>query len=112
MKKTRRARQEPGIFTHETVRFLADLEANSTRDWFAANQAVYERAVKMPAPYFCMAMQVRLETLTGQPYSAKIYRIHRDVRFLKDTTPYNAHLPVSFNPRGPVAVPSAWFVGD
>ena len=35
-------------------------------------------------------------------------RMHRDVRFSKDKTPYNAHLHISFLPEGHQA---AWFFG-
>jgi uncharacterized protein (TIGR02453 family) len=38
-----------------------------------------------------------LEPVAGAPLSAKIYRIHRDVRFSKDKSPYNAHLHIGFH---------------
>src|SRR5262245_55749499 len=76
----------PG-FPPETMTFLADLKANNTRDWFAAHRPVYEHAFLAPAEAFTQAIAAPLEALAGRPVSAKIFRIHRDVRFSKDKSP-------------------------
>lgn len=98
-------------FPPETLSFLAGLKANNTRDWFAANRAVYEAAVKEPATAFCAAMGAALAAMTGEAQVAKVYRIHRDVRFSKDKTPYNAHLHISFAPEAAKGTPPMWFFG-
>lgn len=96
-------------FPAETVGFLKDLKANNTRAWFAENKAIYERAIKHPADAFGITMAARLEALTGLPHRPKIFRIHRDIRFSKDKTPYNGHLHVSFRPEIDLSAPPQWF---
>jgi len=100
----------PG-FPKEAVKFLTDLKANNTRDWFTANKTVYEAAIKQPAAGFCEAMSARLEKMTGTPCRSKVFRIHRDLRFSKDKTPYNAHLHISFIPETGQTSPPCWFFG-
>ena len=83
----------PG-FRASTFAFFRNLERNQTKDWFEANRAVYEHEVQQPA--MALAEDVAAELgrrtlpLTG---SAKrsTFRIHRDVRFTKDKTPYKTH---------------------
>lgn len=84
----------------DTQGFLADLAANNDRTWFNANKARYEAAYKGPAEAFADEVRPHLAELTGQPVGAKIWRIHRDVRFSKDKSPYNTHLHVGFRPQG------------
>lgn len=100
----------PG-FTKETVRFLQELKANNTREWFGDNKSAYENAVKAPAQHFCDALTGQLQILTGAAHKSKIFRIHRDLRFSKDKTPYNAHLHISFIPESKMAAPPCWFFG-
>ena len=87
-------------FPDETVPFLKALKANNDRSWFADNKGLYEEALKKPAAQFCSIASDELERLTGVAHSARVYRIHRDVRFSKDKTPYNAHLHISFFAKG------------
>jgi len=98
-------------FPKEAVKFLSDLKANNSRDWFTANKATYESAIKGPAAEFCEAMSGKLEKSTGAPCKSKVFRIHRDLRFSKDKTPYNAHLHISFTPETGLASPPCWFFG-
>ena len=100
----------PG-FPKEAVKFLSDLKANNTRDWFTANKATYEAAIKRPAAEFCDAMSARLEKMTGTRCKPKVFRINRDLRFSKDKTPYNAHLHISFIPETGQPSPPCWFFG-
>lgn len=96
-------------FPKESVRFLKDLKTNNNRDWFHANKTMYDRAIKSPAKAFGAAMAADLETLTGIPHAAKIFRINRDLRFSKDKTPYNTHLHMSFLPEIDLPSPPCWF---
>lgn len=98
-------------FPPETLDFLTALRANNDRDWFAANKPTYERAVKQPAEDFCRAMTQRLDELTGLRHRSKIFRVHRDVRFSRDKTPYNAHLHISFMPVTDGFLNPGWFFG-
>lgn len=105
------ATKNTAIFPRDTVDFLQALKANNNRDWFKANKERYEAAIKWPAEAFSDEMVRRLEKLTKIAHTGKVFRIHRDVRFSKDKTPYNAHLRVSFTPRHGTADPPAWFFG-
>ncbi|WP_170431733.1 DUF2461 domain-containing protein [Ruegeria arenilitoris] len=98
-------------FSSEAVGFLQDLKANNTKDWFAANKATYETHLKAPSKLFADDMAFSLRDLTGQDHGSKIFRIHRDVRFSKDKTPYNAHLHLAFMPTGQEGQPPMWFFG-
>ncbi len=109
---------KPGIldarswhFPAEGLAFLEELKANNSRDWFAQNKATYERAVKRPAAVFCSLVESELANLTGRKHTSKVFRIHRDVRFSKDKTPYNVHLHISFLPVQPEGTPPAWHFG-
>lgn len=80
----------------ETVRFLAELRDNNDRDWFARHKDRYERTLKHPGEAFAAAMASELSAWRGAPHDFRIFRIHRDVRFSKDKSPFNAHLHISF----------------
>lgn len=98
-------------FSPEALRFLSDLKANNTKEWFAANKATYERHLKEPGKQFADAMSLALRDVTGRDHGGKIFRIHRDVRFSKDKTPYNAHLHMAFAPKDQLGQPPMWFFG-
>jgi uncharacterized protein (TIGR02453 family) len=98
-------------FPQDAFRFLAGLKANNSREWFAENRQRYETGLKLPAEAFAAALCDELEKLTGAAHDAKIFRIHRDVRFSKDKTPYNAHLHISFLPQTDYPSPPAWHFG-
>lgn len=80
----------------DTQAFLRDLKANNDRDWFNAHKKTYERAFKAPGEAFAAELRPRLEALAGVKLGAKVFRIHRDVRFSKDKSPYNTHLHIGF----------------
>ncbi|MEO9821529.1 MAG: DUF2461 domain-containing protein [Paracoccaceae bacterium] len=83
-------------FSQEAVTFLQTLQANNSREWFADHKPIYEQHLKEPTKLFAADMCAALEQVTGIVHQAKIYRMHRDLRFSKDKTPYNAHLHISF----------------
>jgi len=87
-------------FPPETTAFLGELKANNDRSWFEAHREIYERAFRQPAEAFSATIAAELEAALGQSIKAKVFRIHRDVRFAKDKSPYNAHLHVAFAPAG------------
>jgi uncharacterized protein (TIGR02453 family) len=92
-------------FAEETFRFLAELEANNTRDWFAANRDRYEAHWKAPGLAFVEAIRPRLARLDPElkaeaRLNASLRRINRDVRFSADKSPYNATLHMIFSTGG------------
>ena len=62
----------------------------------AEHRDVYERAVRAPSEAFVATNATELEATLGQPVSSKVFRVHRDVRFSKDKSPYNAHVHIAF----------------
>ncbi len=79
------------IFTPTTFQFLRDLAANNEKPWFEANRATYETAVKLPLAALVDSVAAELRRrdlpLEGDPKRSS-FRIHRDVRFSKDKSPY------------------------
>lgn len=84
-------------FSEDSARFLAELAMNNERAWFEANKARYRQHIEEPAKAFLGAMIPRLEKLAGSTVGGKVFRIHRDVRFSKDKTPYNSHVRLLFH---------------
>lgn len=86
-----------------TTDFLGALQANNDRRWFEAHKAEYLAHLKRPGEAFAEALAATLEAETGEAHAWRIFRIHRDVRFSKDKTPYNTHLRISLSPEGECA---------
>jgi uncharacterized protein (TIGR02453 family) len=63
------------------VAFYAELEANNTREWWAANKERYERSVREP-------FSAMTDALADEFGEARVFRPYRDVRFTTDKTPY------------------------
>ncbi len=102
-------------FTPKTLSFMKQLKANNNRDWFKDQKKTYEDDYKIPARAFADAMSEQLHSMTGLSHTSKLFRIHRDVRFSKDKTPYNTHIHISFTPESPrehpMTNPPSWFFG-
>ncbi|MDH3264611.1 MAG: DUF2461 domain-containing protein, partial [Paracoccaceae bacterium] len=92
----------PGI-PPETPRFLADLAAHNRKDWFEANRGRYEAhwrdvglsLVEALQP-FCAKATPRLEAVPK--IGGALRRIHRDIRFSADKSPYAPMLHVVLSP--------------
>lgn len=86
----------PGFkgFGPKALAFFTGLQFHQSKAWFEENRALYESDVVAP-------MAALLEDLTAAfakkkiPLRAEgrrsIFRIHRDVRFAKDKSPYKTH---------------------
>ena len=90
------ARKPAGFdgFRPQALDFFRDLAANNERGWFTENKPVYEREVLAPFRLLLQAVTAQLAAreipLSADPARA-IFRIHRDVRFSHDKTPYKTH---------------------
>jgi uncharacterized protein (TIGR02453 family) len=93
----RRAASLPGEFrgfrpAARTI--LRGLRRHNDRDWFLANRDRYESEVRGPMAALVEEMDVRLATLApeivGDP-KRSLFRIHRDVRFSNDKSPYKTN---------------------
>jgi len=87
-------------FTEASLRFLRGLARNNKREWFEAHRAEYEEHVKAPMADLVREMDVRMSTFApeigGDPRRA-VFRIHRDVRFSRDKSPYKTHAACWFS---------------
>ena len=83
-----------GGFRPAAFRFLQDLERNNEKSWFEANRAVYEREVREPMRQLVETLDARLGSIApeivGDP-KRSMFRIHRDVRFSKNKSPYKTN---------------------
>jgi uncharacterized protein (TIGR02453 family) len=95
---------------HAAMGFFAKLKADNTRDFFEAHKAFYTGEIRKPAELMADLFAEDLARATGKAHGPKVFRIHRDVRFSKDKTPYNAHLHILWSRPG-TAVTPAWFFG-
>ncbi len=86
-------------FTPAGQRFLGALARNNDREWFERNKHVYEAELRAPLAALVEEMDVRLATLApeivGDPKRSP-FRIHRDVRFSKDKSPYKTNVACWF----------------
>ncbi len=69
-------------FPPETFAWFAGLEAENSREWFAAHRETYDRAVRG-------TLEAMLDELAAELGGAvKMFRQNRDVRFSADKSPY------------------------
>ena len=84
----------PG-YPREALPFLTDLAAHNEKPWFEANRTTYETAIKAPTAALIDAVAAALRArdlpLEGTPKRSP-FRIHRDVRFSKDKSPYKTNV--------------------
>lgn len=97
-------------FLPETVAFLRELLENNDKEWFTANRDRYEALMKQPGEVFASLVGDALAGVIDQPVKSKVFRVHRDVRFSKDKTPYKPHIHILFAPSGVEGGPK-WFFG-
>ncbi len=89
-------------FTPAAFRFLNDLKKNNSRDWFNANKQRYEDELREPALEFIRDFAPRLAKISpffradDRKAGGSLFRIHRDVRFSKDKSPYKTHTGIQF----------------
>src|SRR5262245_45944855 len=88
-------------FPEETLRFLAGIAFQNSKDWFEANRDLYEAGYIGPARQFVESLGPRLKKVSpGVRFEPKVNgsigRINRDVRFSRDKSPYKDHLDIWF----------------
>ncbi|GAG91663.1 unnamed protein product, partial [marine sediment metagenome] len=88
-------------FSKQTINFFKDLKNNNSKQWFEKNREIFDNHVMLDSQLFVTAMGQKLEKIAPEivaiPKTDKsIFRIHRDVRFSKDKSPYKTHLGMLF----------------
>ena len=90
------------MFSKATLKFLAELQANNDREWFAANKSRYESLVRQPAFDFIEAMGPLLAAFAPnfrgdtRKVGGSLMRVFRDTRFSHDKTPYKTNIGIQF----------------
>lgn len=81
-------------FRSEALAFFRGLARHNTKPWFEAHRGQYEEHVKAPMADLVEEMDRRMSSfapeLVGDP-KRSVFRIHRDIRFSKDKSPYKTH---------------------
>ena len=89
-------------FSPALFAFLRDLREHNDRDWFQANKGRYEDDVREPALEFVSDLAPALREISPhfvadpRPSGGSLFRIHRDIRFSRDKSPYKTHVGISF----------------
>lgn len=98
----------------EILDFIADLQANNNREWFAANK---ERYLKVKGQVEALATTLIAMVAELEPTAARLrvadctYRIYRDTRFSHDKTPYKNHIGIFVNPpKGKKGLTCGWYL--
>src|SRR5277367_2937930 len=82
-------------FGPKALPFLKALGFHQTKEWFEANRATYESDLKTPmgdlVEDLSAAFAKAKVPLKGDR-KASVFRIHRDVRFAKDKSPYKTNV--------------------
>ena len=92
------------------IGFFERLKADNTKEFYEAHKDFYRDEIRKPAELLADLFAEDLAKATGKPHGPKVFRLHRDVRFSKDKTPYNAHLHMLWSRPGGGVSP-AWFFG-
>jgi uncharacterized protein (TIGR02453 family) len=88
-------------FPQSVTRFFNELSQNNDKKWFELNRHRYNENVLEPAKAFVVVLGKALHAVRPEinaiPKTDKsIFRIHRDVRFSPDKSPYKTHMGLFF----------------
>ncbi len=88
-------------FPQKTVSFLKKLSKNNNRDWFESHRDDYNTQFLAPAFQLVVDVGEKLSTIVPNinaipKIDKSVFRLHRDVRFSKDKSPYKTNLGIYF----------------
>lgn len=89
-------------FSPDTMMFLRKLAQNNDRVWFEQNKMEYEAHVRAPALAFINDCADELALLSphflaqAKKVGGSLMRVHRDIRFARDKTPYKTNIGIQF----------------
>jgi uncharacterized protein (TIGR02453 family) len=88
-------------YPQSTIKFLTALSKNNNKDWFNKNRERFDFEFLQPAIQFVIELGERLVELSPNiiaipKIDKSIFRLHRDVRFSKDKSPYKTNLGLYF----------------
>lgn len=95
------AKPAPTHFPAAGLQFLRDLAKNNDRDWFKPRKELYESSVLEPLRALLAALTASFEAakvpLRADP-AKSVFRVHRDVRFSADKSPYKTQASAILSP--------------
>tara|TARA_B100000575_G_scaffold264816_1_gene240903 strand:- start:10830 stop:11501 length:672 start_codon:yes stop_codon:yes gene_type:complete len=83
------------IIPKNTISFLKQLKSNNNRQWFNENKQSF-KIIQTEIKIFANEVKESLN-LSDNIERLKIFRIHRDLRFSKDKTPYKKNIGMAFH---------------
>src|ERR671935_2302520 len=102
-------------FDEELFAFLSALKQHNDRTWFQENKERYETKVRDPLVDFIADVGPELRKISPKlvadprPVGGSMFRIHRDIRFSKDKSPYKTHIGAHFPLGRGTAAPGYYF---
>jgi uncharacterized protein (TIGR02453 family) len=100
-------------FPEAGLRFLSALAKHNDRAWFGERKETYRSAVEEPLAAIALDAAARLarKKLDLAPDPRRIvFRIHRDVRFSHDKSPYKTHAGAVLHPHGNRDAPGVLYI--
>jgi uncharacterized protein (TIGR02453 family) len=95
-----------------TLRFLEQLRNNNTKEWFEEYRPEYEVA-RGAFEQFIADVIARFDAVDDVAHlnpKDTIHRIHRDVRFSKDKSPYHTQMSALIGPEGRKSTSRAYYI--
>ncbi|WP_202922475.1 DUF2461 domain-containing protein [Sinimarinibacterium sp. NLF-5-8] len=89
-------------FTPKTFDFLRALASNNNRAWFNDHKDDYEQHARAPALRLIADIAEPLAQISpelraiAKKVGGSLFRIHRDVRYSHDKSPYKTHIGIQF----------------
>jgi len=98
----RRHHMNNPYISRELFDFFRELRTHNRREWFIEHKERYEQQVRRPLQLFIMDFEQSLRGISThfradpRPQGGSLFRIHRDVRFSPDKSPYKTHAGIQF----------------
>ena len=97
---------------HITLEFLEELQNNNSKEWFEENRKQYKLA---RAAFESLIANVitqfhTVDDIDGLAPKDAMFRIHRDVRFSKDKSPYNTNMSALLGPDGRKSMGRSYYI--
>ena len=109
--------EQHSYFTDDLFRFLEELRQHNERDWFQRNKERYETAVRGPFISLIGDLGTPLKKINPymmadpRPVGGSMMRIHRDIRFSRDKSPYKTSVAAHFwDTRGKEGATPAYYL--
>ncbi|MEG0767678.1 MAG: DUF2461 domain-containing protein, partial [Clostridia bacterium] len=102
-------------FTEEMITFFLGLRCNNNRAYFEENRAVYERAIREPLIALTEALAETVLSIDPQldtRPARTVSRIHRDIRFSHDQSPYRDYMWIGYRRAGEAREETCGFYFD